>query len=63
LDLIHGVVREVEIPATLEWTTTNVLAKAVFKVKLEDYKIKIPKLLWKNIAEEVEVTVEYNYAL
>jgi polyisoprenoid-binding protein YceI len=60
---IHGVVREVEIPATLEWTTTNVLAKAVFKVKLEDYKIKIPKLLWKNIAEEVEVTVEYNYAL
>ncbi|MFM7850432.1 MAG: YceI family protein [Flammeovirgaceae bacterium] len=61
--VMHGVEREVEIPATLEWTTTAVLAKAVFKVKLEDYKIKIPKLLWQNIAEEVEVTLEFNYAL
>ena len=35
--------------------------KAKFMVKLVDYKIKIPQLLWKNIAEEVEVTVEFNY--
>lgn len=58
---IHGVEREVQIPGTLEWASGKVLAKSVFKVKLQDHKIKVPKILWKNIAEEVEVTIEFNY--
>jgi hypothetical protein len=28
-------------------------------VKLVDYKIKIPQIVWQNIAEEVEVTIEF----
>jgi polyisoprenoid-binding protein YceI len=60
---MHGVTKEVEIPGTLEWTADKVIAKSVFKVKLEDYKIKIPKLLWQNIAEVIEVTLEFNYKL
>jgi hypothetical protein len=28
-------------------------------VKLVDYKITIPQLLWQNIAEQVEVTGEF----
>ena len=58
---IHGVDKEVEIPGTLTAGNGTVLMKAKFMVKLADYKIKIPQLLWKNIAEEVEVTVEFNY--
>jgi hypothetical protein len=58
---IHGVTREVEIPGTMEWVAGKINAMAKFKVKLEDYKIKIPQLLWQNIAEEVEVTVEFTY--
>lgn len=60
---IHGVTQEVAVPGTVEWMTDRLQAKSVFKVKLADYKIKIPKLLWQNIAEEVEVTLEFNYKL
>ncbi|MBS1553370.1 MAG: YceI family protein [Bacteroidetes bacterium] len=60
---IHGVTQEVSVPGTVEWMTDRLLAKSVFKVKLADYKIKIPKMLWQNIAEEVEVTLEFNYKL
>jgi hypothetical protein len=35
------------------------LIKAKFIVKLEDYKVKIPSVVFQNIAEEVEVTVEF----
>jgi hypothetical protein len=35
--------------------------KAKFIVKLADYNIKIPTLIWQNIAEEVEVRVEFTY--
>lgn len=58
---IHGITREVDIPGTMEWVDGKINAKAMFKIKLEDYKIKIPQLLWQNIAEEVEVTVEFTY--
>lgn len=60
---IHGVTKEIEVPGTVEWSADKVVAKAIFSVKLEDYKIKIPKLLWQNIAEVVEVTLEFNYKL
>jgi hypothetical protein len=32
-----------------------------FLVRLEDHQITIPKLMWQNIAEEVEVTVQFTY--
>jgi polyisoprenoid-binding protein YceI len=58
---IHGVTQDVQIPGTMVNANGTVTMKAKFIVKLADYKIKIPQLLWKNIAEEVEVTVEFNY--
>lgn len=30
-------------------------------VRLEDYGIAIPQLLWQNIAEEVKVTIRLTY--
>lgn len=59
--IIHGVTRDVQIPGTIEKANNKITVKAKFIVKLEDYKITRPQLLWKNIAEEVEVTVEFNY--
>ena len=59
---IHGITQEVEISGTFEKRNGKILMKARFMIKLVDYKIKIPQLLWKKIAEEVEVTVEFNYA-
>jgi len=58
---IHGLTRDVQIPGTMINTNGALTMKAKFMVKLADYKITIPQLLWKNIAEEVEVTVEFNY--
>ena len=59
---IHGVTRDVKITATLiRPNDTTLQASASFKVKLEDYKIKIPQILWQNIAEEVEITVTVTY--
>ena len=32
-----------------------------FKVKLEEYSITRPQLLWQNIAEEVEVSLDFTF--
>ncbi len=58
---IHGVTKDVEIPGTLEISPEKVLMHSKFIVKLDDYGVKRPQLLWKNIAEQVEVTVDFTY--
>lgn len=56
---IHGVSQEVDVPGTVEWKGDRIVLTAKFMVKLEDHKIKIPTLLFKNIAESVEVSIEF----
>ena len=56
-----GVTQEVDIPGTIEFANGKVLVQSKFIVKLVDYQIKIPKLMWQNIAEEIEVTVDLTY--
>lgn len=58
---IHGVTKEIEVPGKIEIREERIYAQANFTVRLEDYKIKIPQLLWQNIAEEVEVTIDFTY--
>jgi hypothetical protein len=58
---IHGVARDVEIPGTIEKQGDKLIMKSKFKVKLEDHKIEIPTLVFQNIAEVVEVTVDFTY--
>jgi hypothetical protein len=58
---IHGVTKQVTIPGTVEGKPDGLVMKAKFIVRLADYKVKIPKVLWQNIAEEVEVTVDLTY--
>lgn len=56
---IHGVTKDVELPGTVENNGDKLVMKSKFIVKLEDYNIDRPQLLWQNIAEQVEVTVEF----
>jgi len=56
---IHGVTKDVEIVGTLEMQSNKVLMKSKFIVKLEDHKVTIPQLVWQNIAEQVEVTIDF----
>ena len=56
---IHGVSKQRDLKVTLTFNADGILtAKGSLMVKLEDHKIKIPSLLFQNIAETVEVTFE-----
>ena len=58
---IHGITKDIDVPGTVEIANGKVILKSTFVVKLEDYEITRPQLLWKNIAEQVEVKVEFTY--
>ena len=58
---IQGVTRDIDVPGVAEMSNGKVLLKSKFVVKLEDYNIKIPTLVWQNIAEQVEVRVDFIY--
>ena len=55
---IHGVKKNYEIPVKMTVKNGEVETESVFKVKLADHKIEIPTMVFKKIAEEVEVTVK-----
>ncbi len=59
--MIHGVTKEIDVPGTLEVVGNKVLLKSRFIVKLEDYSVTRPQLLWKNIAEQVEVSLDFTF--
>jgi len=58
---LHGVKKNITIPGKIDFSDDRVVVDAVFTVLLKDYKIKIPKAVFMNIAEEVEVTVHFEY--
>ena len=62
---VHGVVQEREIPVTLRVSEDKrkISLNSEFDVACEDHNIKIPKLLWKNIAEVVKVKVKIDYKI
>lgn len=58
---IHGVTNQVKIPGKFFFDNGQIQMKSVFDVKLEDYQIEIPKLMFQKIAEVVEVTVRFEF--
>ncbi|WP_420579775.1 YceI family protein [Reichenbachiella sp.] len=58
---IHGVTKIVDIPAQLNIKQDQLIVDSVFPVALAEFKIKIPKALFYNIADTVEVTVHFEY--
>lgn len=57
---IHGVTKEVEIDGTA-LSEDKIRLTSKFMIRLADYKVEIPQLMFQNIAEEVEVTIEFIY--
>jgi polyisoprenoid-binding protein YceI len=58
---IHGVTKDIDVPGTIEVQGNRLAMKSKFMVKVADYNITIPQLVFNNIAEEVEVTVDFLY--
>tara|TARA_R110002049_G_scaffold17278_10_gene67524 strand:- start:213 stop:728 length:516 start_codon:yes stop_codon:yes gene_type:complete len=56
---IHGVTVNANISGNIEFREDEVHMKAIFPIKLVDHVIQIPKVLFYNIAEEMEVTVNF----
>lgn len=53
---MHGVTKDVTINGVLQKVGTELKLSSKFKVKVADYKIKVPSMYVSNIAEEVDVT-------
>ncbi len=56
---IHGVTKDVDIPGTVTYDQNRMILASKFVVLLEDYSIQLPQILWQNIAEAIEVSLEF----
>lgn len=59
---IHGVTRPLLTKATLIIQEDGIVAKTKFDVRVADHDIEIPSIVFKNIAEVVEVTADFKYS-
>lgn len=58
---LHGATQPITLKAEAVVRGGTVSAKAVFPLRVKDFKIEVPRLVINNIAEVVEVTVSFNY--
>jgi len=58
---IHGETNKVSGKAMLQKQGNIIHGKSTIQVRLEDYKIKVPRMVIKNIAEEVEITIQIEF--
>jgi hypothetical protein len=55
---IHGVTQTFQTNGNIQKRGERIICEAIFTINVADYNVKIPKLLIRNIAETVEVTVK-----
>ena len=60
---LHGVTKELKVPANLTVDNGIVKAESSFTLRVEDFDIKIPAVVTDNIAREISVNVTINYKL
>ncbi|WP_159519474.1 YceI family protein [Sunxiuqinia indica] len=60
---IHGVTKNYSVSGEIKINKGTVTTHSTFRVSLADHNIKIPRLVIKNIAEVVEVTVSAKYKI
>ncbi|MDN3667779.1 YceI family protein [Echinicola jeungdonensis] len=58
---IHGITRDFQVTGDFTVSGNKIEMEAVFPIKVADYDVEIPKVLFYNISEEVEVTVNFKF--
>lgn len=58
---IHGVTKPFTMDGTLTIGKSSVRTQTTFKVRLEDFDIEIPRMVFKNIAEVVDVKADFTH--
>jgi len=59
---IHGQTQSVSAKGTVKVSSGGIVCSTKFMLNPEDYKIKIPRTVQKNISEQMEITVEITCA-
>lgn len=55
---IHGVTKKIKLPVLIHMNSNGDMElQSTFKIELEDYKIKIPKIMFVKIAEVADVNI------
>jgi len=60
---IHGITKNIEVPATVSVSQGKINAVSKFNIRVKDYNIKIPSTVINNIAEAISVTIDCKYDL
>lgn len=55
---LHGKKQQIEVQGTMKKTNEGILVKADWVIRLEDYKIKPPRLLFIKVAQEQKIDFE-----
>jgi polyisoprenoid-binding protein YceI len=58
---LHGMTQNLSVDGEIKIDEEKIEIKAKFPITLKDYKIKIPKVVFYNIAEVVDVTITFKY--
>lgn len=59
---LHGVTKSIEAPATLEIRSGSILGNSSFKLKPEDFNMKIPSIVRDKIAREMNVKIQVTWS-
>ena len=60
---IHGVEKNLTVTGIAEVKNKILFMDGDFNVKLEDFNIERPQIMWQNIAEEIEVKLHFEFSL
>ena len=62
---VHGVSQQRELPVMIKMSENGktMSLSSEFEVKCEDHDITIPRILWENIAEVIEVYIKAEYQI
>jgi polyisoprenoid-binding protein YceI len=59
---IHGITRPIELKGSIVSTGNTLSLSCQFEIKLVDYQIKIPKIVFAKIAEVIKVSSTLSYS-
>ncbi len=60
---IHGITKNIEVPATITILKDKINASSKFNINVKDYKIKIPATVINNVSETITITIDCKYDL
>ncbi len=58
---IHGTVQSREIPAEIRFLNNSFFLETNFEILCKDHGIKIPRLMFRNIAEVIKVSLDIHF--